>query len=99
MPIVMGIPNTRMIASAILLFTVLTLVYLFGAYLNFLPSGKFDYFTFAYLLVALIIPIFYLMVKLLSAQTKEDYHWASNFSKLIMLAGILYAIPFRLLIG
>jgi 4-hydroxybenzoate polyprenyltransferase len=99
LPIVLGISNTRMIASGILLFTLVIISYLFGAYLNFLPSGKFDYITFSYMIIAIVIPIFILMVKLLSAQKKEDYHWVSSFSKIVMLLGILYTIPFKFLLG
>jgi 4-hydroxybenzoate polyprenyltransferase len=99
LPIVLGIDRSRMVAASILLVTIVILAYLFGAYLNFLPSGKFDYFTFFYMIFAMVIPIFMLIVKVLSAQKKEDYHWASSFSKIVMLLGLLYAIIFRFLLG
>jgi 4-hydroxybenzoate polyprenyltransferase len=98
LPIVLGIQTSRMVAASILLVTIVILAYLFGAYLNFLPSGKFDYFTFFYMIFAMVIPIFILIVKVLTAQKKEDYHWASNFSKIVMLLGLLYAIIFRFLL-
>lgn len=99
LPVVLGIKTTRMVASSILLFTILMLTYLFGAYLNFLPSGSFDYFSFFYLLVGLIIPIFIMMVKLLTAQGKNDYHTVSRFAKLVMLIGILYSVFFRFIVA
>lgn len=98
LPVVLGVNAARNAGAAILLVTLLVLAYLFGAYLNFLANGKFDYFTFTYMIVGLVIPIFILIVKLLSAQEKADYHWASNFSKIVMLIGILYSLPFRLFI-
>ena len=98
LPVVLGIKNTRLVASSILLLTILLLTYLFGAYLNFLPSGKFDYFSLIYLVCALIIPIFLLLVKLLSADNKVDYHTVSRWSKFVMLAGILYSVLFRFLL-
>lgn len=98
LPIVLGISTSRMVAASILLLTIVIITYLFGAYLNFLPSGNFDYITFVYLLVAMVIPIFTLIIKVLSAQSKEDYHWVSSFSKLIMLLGLLYTFIFRFLI-
>jgi 4-hydroxybenzoate polyprenyltransferase len=98
LPIVLGVKTTRSIASSILLLTIITLVYLFGAYLNFLPSGKFDYFTLFYIIFALVMPMFLLIVKLLTSSSKDDYHKVSSYAKLIMLIGILYAIPFNFLL-
>jgi len=95
LPVVVGVDNARNIAAVILMLTIVVLAYLFGAYLNHLSTGGFDYFSFGYIVVAIGIPIFILIVKLLTARTKADFHWASNFSKVIMLFGILYSILFR----
>ncbi len=99
LPVVLGIKTTQIITASILLLTIIILAYLFGAHLNFLPSGSFDFFTLFYMIIAMIIPIFILIIKLLSAEKKEDYHWVSSFSKFVMLMGILYAIPFRLFVS
>ncbi len=98
LPIVLGIKPARMVASSILFITIIILVYLFGAFLNFLPSGKFDYFTFFYLLIGLIIPLVVLIIKLLAAQADKDYRWVSSFTKIVMLIGILYAVAFRFML-
>jgi len=47
----------------------------------------------------LIIPLFYMIVRLLTAENKSHYHIVSLAAKLVMLLGILYAIPFRFLLG
>lgn len=98
LPVALGLSTSRIVAAAILLVTILLLAYLFGAYLNFLPNGQFDFFTFIYLIVALVIPLFYMVIRLLTADCKAHYHTVSTISKLVMLFGILYAIPFALLI-
>lgn len=98
LPVVLGLNTSRIVAAAILLVTVLLLSYLFGAYLNFLPNGQFDIFTFIYLVVALVIPMFYMVVRLLTADCKAHYHAVSTLSKWVMLFGILYAILFALII-
>jgi 4-hydroxybenzoate polyprenyltransferase len=98
LPVVLGVTNARNVGAGVLFATIVVLAYLFGAYLNFLANGKFDYFTFVYMILGLVIPIFILIVKLLNAKGKEDYHWVSSFSKLVMLIGILYAMPFRFFI-
>ena len=98
LPVVVGVNRARDIAAIILMLTIVVLAYLFGAYLNLLSTGNFDYFSLGYIVAAIAIPIFILVVKLLTARTKSDYHWASNFSKVIMLLGILYSILFRFVV-
>jgi len=97
-PVFLGKKTAKTVAASLLLFTLLALVFLFARYLNYLPSGKIDYYTLIYFLVGLVIPIFILLLKLLSAEKKEDYHAASRLNKLIMLFGLLYAILFKFLI-
>ena len=98
LPVFLGKKAAKSIAAAILLFTLLALTYLFGAHLNYLPTGKFDIITLIYLIVCLVIPIFILLIILLTADKKEDYHKASRLNKLIMLSGLLYTIVFRFFI-
>ena len=98
LPVVLGPKNARLVAVSLVFVTIVLLAYLFGAYLNFLPNGKFNFFTFGYLLVGLIVPLFILVVRLLTAQVKEHYHVASTLTKLVMLFGLLYAIVLRFLI-
>ena len=51
-----------------------------------------DKFTFIYFILLLVIPLVYLIYMIIKADDKKDYHKASNLSKFIMLAGILYAL-------
>lgn len=65
--------------------------------LNIIFLGLAAYFVFemrylllfAYLLIAVIFPCFYLFFTFMKAKEKIDYHQASNMCKIIMLAGIL----------
>ncbi len=97
-PVVLGVKHAQLIAGSLLFATIILIAYLFGAYLNFLPNGRFDYFTFLYMLIGLVIPMFALMIIIFRAEHKGHYTRASQIAKLIMLNGLLYAIFFRLLI-
>lgn len=97
-PVFLGRKVARTVAASLLFFTLVSLVFLFAKYLNYLPSGNVDYYTLIYFIVGLVIPIFILLLKLLTAENKEDYHKASQLTKLIMLFGLLYTILFRFLI-
>lgn len=85
LPIVMGVANTKSVVITILALTMGLLLYLYLTFLN-------DTITLIYFIVFLFVPLLLLCFMLITAQQKSDYRRASNLSKLIMLAGIFYAI-------
>lgn len=85
LPIVLGIINTKIVVIGLSIFTLLSLIYLYVRFLN-------DSITLVYFGVFLVMPLIILGYKLIKSNKKKDYRWASNLSKLIMLAGIFYAI-------
>ena len=85
MPIVLGVVNSKIVIITFILTTLFSLLYVYFRFLN-------DLYTLIYFVIFLIIPLIYLVFKIIVADGKKDYHKASNLSKLIMLAGILYAV-------
>ena len=85
MPIVLGVIYTKIVLITFILVTLFSLLYLYFRFLK-------DSYTLIYFILFLIIPLILLVYKIIVADNKKDYHRASNLSKLIMLAGILYAL-------
>lgn len=85
LPIVFGIINTKIILIALILLALFSLVF---TYIRFLT----DNITLIYFAVFLLFPLLVLLYKIIIADNKKDYHFASNLSKIIMLAGIMYAL-------
>ncbi len=85
MPIVLGVIYTKIVIITFILVTLFSLLY---SYFRFLK----DSYTLIYFVFFLIIPLILLVYKIIIADKKKDYHRASTLSKLIMLAGILYAL-------
>ena len=85
MPIVLGVLNSKIIVITFILTTLFSLLYLNLRFLN-------DVITLIYFIVVLIIPLLFLVYIIFVAENKKEYQRASNLSKLIMLAGILYAL-------
>ncbi len=85
MPIVLGVLNSKIVIITFILTTLFSLLYITLNIRN-------DIFTLIYFIVLLIIPLLFLVYKIIVAENKKDYHRASNVSKLIMLAGIFYAL-------
>jgi 4-hydroxybenzoate polyprenyltransferase len=80
LPIVWGMRKTKYFIYGILVVFVLTVLTL-GFYYKNLPV---DYF-----LLFLVVPLIWLVVRLIRADTKKDFAWLSNFCKIILLLGIL----------
>ncbi|MCF6240045.1 MAG: geranylgeranylglycerol-phosphate geranylgeranyltransferase [Bacteroidales bacterium] len=85
LPIILGIRWTKIIVNSLLLFTIIAIILVYFKYL----SGSIS--TLLYGIITLIIPILIEMYIIIKADDKNDYHFASNLLKFIMLAGILYS--------
>ncbi len=84
-PIILGIRWTKVIIISLLVITLIALIIVYSKYLVGLPTLLYGTLT---VLIPLLIEI-YLIFK---ADDKNDYRFASNLLKFIMLAGILYSI-------
>lgn len=84
MPIIWGMQNTKIILGFFILLAIALM-----AFVQFiLWNNQLDY-LFWYFMIA-VQPLFiYLFIHLLKAKEKEDFHFMSLISKIIMLAGIL----------
>jgi 4-hydroxybenzoate polyprenyltransferase len=80
LPIIWGVRKTKMIIYGILTILALT-VLLLNEFYTGLPIYYFILFLF--------VPLIWLLIRLIRADTTKDYAWLSNFCKLIMLLGIL----------
>jgi 4-hydroxybenzoate polyprenyltransferase len=91
MPIVWGIPATKV-------FTAVWLIVLTGALIviQFYAMHLGWWWSVVYCAVTIILPLLWILLKLYKAQVAKDYHLLSNAVKLVMLAGILSIIFFRI---
>lgn len=92
LPIVLGVLNTKIILVSLILLVLFSLVF---AYIRFLT----DNITLIYFVVFLLFPLLVLFYKIIIADNKKDYHFASSLSKIIMLAGIMYALVVNYIIN
>lgn len=89
MPIVIGIPSSKIIVIVLALFTMTVL-----AMVQVLQFQTNSYLGFYYFLLALQIPFVYLIYITYRAQTKKQFRYAGNTAKLIMLMGVCYLFIF-----
>jgi 4-hydroxybenzoate polyprenyltransferase len=98
LPIVLGIKTTKVLVILLVLFLVFSLVYAYVRYLFLKPDGETDLLSLFWFAFMLVLPFFYLIFKLIASDSREDYHFCSNLTKIIMLAGILYSVVFFLIL-
>lgn len=87
-PIAWGILTSKIIISILLIITILAIAFIYYIFLQ----G--DMISLWYILLLLVAPIISLLVLLWIARSPKQFHFCSQFLKLIMIFGLLYAIPF-----
>ncbi len=90
LPIVLGNRWTKIIITALIVLTLFMLVSLLSRYILFSVEPA-DYFSLVYFILLLILPLLFLIFRVLRANDRKGYHRASTLIKLIMLSGILYS--------
>lgn len=91
MPIVWGIPSTKV-------FTAVWLIVLIGALtiLQFYALHLHWWWSVIYSVLTIILPLLWILRKLYHAKVAADYHLLSTAVKLVMLAGILSMLFFKI---
>jgi len=87
-PVVIGVMASKIVIVVLIACTITALVVVWHKFLC-------DTISAIYFGVMLILPLIFLAYKVLTMKEKKQYHFASNFAKLIMLAGILFLLVVR----
>jgi 4-hydroxybenzoate polyprenyltransferase len=95
-PIYFGIKYTRVILVTLIIFCIVSLLLLMRHIIY--STDRIDYYTALYFSLALVLPFFILLIRIINAKNKTDYHNASSLLKFIMLAGIMYAFVVRYIV-
>ncbi len=85
-PIMLGIKWTKIIIIGL---TAITLISIGSIYFKYLTGSL---LTMLYITVGVVIPLLFLIYKIVKADKKTDYHFTSVLMKFIMLTGILYSL-------
>lgn len=94
-PITWGIEKTKMIIIGINTVIVGLLAFIYCKYLHYMLVHHFNYISFFYILVLVILPMIWLSWLVFKAKESQDYRRAGNLLKLVMLSGILFGIFIR----
>lgn len=90
-PVVTGIITAKTISILLISATVGLLYLVWHIYLN-------DKITLVYLSCTVVIPLLYVVYKLVMSTTREQLHVASRVMKIIMIAGVLYSLVVKMIL-
>jgi len=90
-PVVTGIPVSKIIAVSLLFITIILLYLVWFLYVH-------DWITLIYISVAIVAPLLFVIYQVSAGINKKQIHRASNIMKLAMLTGILYSLVVKAII-
>ena len=84
-PIVVGVKYTKAIITALFVITVIALFYVYFTYFT-------NKFTLYFICIAIVVPVTYIIYRVITATDKKDYSVTSVLTKIIMINGLLYPL-------
>jgi 4-hydroxybenzoate polyprenyltransferase len=84
-PVVIGILPAKIVSISLVIITIVLLYITWYLFLN-------DIITLGYLSVAIVLPLAYVIIKVVISNNRKQLHNASSIMKVVMLTGILYSL-------
>jgi len=90
-PVIIGIVSAKTVSICII---VITILMLFLAWHFFIS----DLITLLYMSVAIVLPLLFVIYKLVISSEKKQLHGASSIMKIVMITGILYSVVVKIIL-
>lgn len=84
-PVILGINTSKVIAAALILLTIILIYAVWFFYVH-------DLITLTYISATVVIPLLFVAFRLRGSSSRENFHNASRLMKVIMIAGMFYAV-------
>ena len=88
LPITIGIRNTKTVLVILILLTLVLLAYVQSIF-------HFEPISFFYFLLLVQLPMVFSTIRLLSGNSRKDYHFISKALKFVMITGILFSLVLK----
>jgi len=90
-PVVIGVLSAKVVSVSLIFITVALLYLTWYFYIN-------DTITLIYLSAAIVLPLVYVIYKVVISRNRKQLHSASSIMKIIMLTGILYSVVVKVIL-
>ena len=90
-PVVIGILSSKIVSICLIIITIILLYLAWHFFIN-------DMITLIYITVAVVLPLLYVIYKLIKSSEKEQLHSASSIMKIVMITGVLYSVIVKVIL-
>ncbi len=90
-PIVIGVRSAKIVSVSLIIITVTLLYLTWYFFIN-------DNITLIYLSSAIVLPLLYVIYKVIISRNRKQLHSASSIMKIVMLTGILYSVVVKVIL-
>jgi 4-hydroxybenzoate polyprenyltransferase len=90
-PVVIGILSSKIVSICLIIITIILLYLAWHFFIN-------DMITLIYITVAVVLPLLYVIYKLIKSSEKEQLHCASSIMKIVMITGVLYSVVVKIIL-
>ena len=90
-PVVIGVLSAKVVSVSLIFITVALLYLTWYFFIN-------DTITLIYLSAAIVLPLVYVIYKVVISRDRKQLHSASSIMKIIMLTGILYSVVVKVIL-
>jgi 4-hydroxybenzoate polyprenyltransferase len=84
-PVVIGVLSSKIVSVSLIIITVALLYLTWYMFIN-------DTITLIYLSATIVLPLLFVIYKVIVSQNRKQLHSASSIMKIVMLTGILYSV-------
>jgi 4-hydroxybenzoate polyprenyltransferase len=90
-PVIIGVLSSKIISVCLIIITIVLLYLVWYFFVN-------DTITLVYLSVFIVLPLLFVVYKVVMSRNKNHLHMAGSVMKLAMLTGILYAVVVKVIL-
>ena len=90
-PVVIGVLSAKVVSVCLIIITIILLYLTWHFFIN-------DTITLIYLTAVIVLPLLYVIYKLVISSEKKQLHSASSMMKIVMITGVLYSVVVKVIL-
>jgi len=90
-PVVIGVLSSKIVSICLITLTIIMLYLIWHFFVN-------DTITLIYVTVMIVLPLLFVIFKLIKSNEKKQLHSASRIMKIVMITGVLYSVIVKVIL-
>ena len=90
-PVVIGILSAKIVSVCLIIIMVVLLYIVWHFFIS-------DTITLIYITAAIVLPLVFVIYKLVRSDEKRELHYASRMMKIVMLSGVFYSVVVKIIL-